>query len=62
MQLLPGQCSPVAAAIPADDRFGPAGIVRPTVAYDAGLAAPPPDDGAAGQAMHPLISPSAPRW
>jgi integrase len=54
MQLLSPPGTPVAAAIPPDDRFGPAGVVRPLVAYDAGLAPPPlPDDGP-GQAVQRL--------
>lgn len=54
MQLLSGPKSPVAGAIPPDDRFGPAGVVRPMVAYDAGLSPPPFPAGGPGKAIQDL--------
>ena len=54
MQLLSAPGTPVAAAIPPDHRYGPGGVVRPLVAYDAGLPPPPLPDDAPGRAVQLL--------
>ena len=54
VQLLSRPDSPHLQAIPADSRFGPAGLVRPLWGYDANHAPPPPPEGARGAAMQHL--------
>ncbi|MCZ0732563.1 site-specific integrase, partial [Mycolicibacterium iranicum] len=54
VQLLSRPDSPHLQAIPADSRFGPAGLVRPLWGYDANHAPPPLPDHARGAAMQAL--------
>lgn len=54
VQLLSRPDSPHLQAIPADSRFGPAGLVRPLLGYDANHAPPPLPEGACSAAMQSL--------
>jgi hypothetical protein len=51
VQLLSRPDSPHLQAIPADSRFGPAGLARPLSGYDANHVPPPLPEGARGAAM-----------
>lgn len=54
VQLLSRPDSPHLQALPADSRFGPAGLARPLWGYDANHAPPTPPEGARGVTMQHL--------